>query len=176
MVMKKIIYALAVAGISVLASCSNGDYKASPDNNTNNSVNPIAPLTSSQYTWTGAEPVSANINGSPWTADVAYFSNDSTWANVIVAMKGSQVMYLYLRDVWKDNVYDIGYKVPYRYIIWTDSVDGTYSAFYSNLGNSAGLKMNQNDSATIKGQFYAKAVDSKGRVVNISNGYFKLSK
>lgn len=176
MVMKKIIYALAVAGISVLASCSNGDYKASPDNNANGSVNPVSPLTSSEYTWNGQDPVSADINGAHWQADVAYFSLDSTWANILVASKGSQIMYFRLADVWGGNIYDLGYKVPNRYIVWTDSVDGTYTAFASNLGNSAGLKVNQNDSAVIKGQFYAKAVSTSGKVVNISNGYFKLNK
>jgi hypothetical protein len=176
MVMKRIFYALAVAGISVLAACSNGDYKASPDNNANGSVNPVTPLTSTQYSWSGEDPLSANINGAYWKADEAYFMMDSTFSNILVGRKGNQLIYFYLRDVWKDNLYDIGYKVPYRYIAWTDSVDGTYSAFYSNLGNSAGLKMLRNDSAGIQGLFYAKAVDAKGRVVNVSNGYFNLKK
>ncbi len=63
-----------------------------------------------------------------------------------------------------------------RYSQYTDSLgylDGTY---YSYLSNSGGLKITQNDTAVIKGQFYFKGISPNGKIVNISNGYFNINK
>ncbi|MES2704757.1 MAG: DUF6252 family protein [Bacteroidota bacterium] len=176
--MKKIFYSLMVAGVLGLAACSNGDYEANPDSNTNSGINPIDPLTSDDFNWSGGEPVSATINGAGWKADAAYLTIDSTGANVLVAVKGHQVMAFYLRDVWKGNVYDIGFKQEFRHIMWSDSVGQTYNVYDSKLGNSAGIKIiENNDSLNVfSGQFYFKGVSPKGDVVNVTNGYFKVTK
>jgi hypothetical protein len=44
------------------------------------------------------------------------------------------------------------------------------------LGNSGGLYIVENDSARIKGLFYFQGVNPVGGIVNISNGYFNISK
>jgi hypothetical protein len=174
--MNKSLYLILFACVCFFASCSNGDYLANPTANSNNGINPITPLESDEFTWSGNDPVSADINGAHWIADWSYYTIDSTWANIITAGKGSQVMYIYLRDVWKDNLYDIGYKVPSRYIKWSDSVNHEYVTFYSNLGNSGAVFMTRNDSAGIAGKFYFTGVSLSGQVINLTNGHFSREK
>ena len=88
--MKNIFYSILVlAGACfVVASCSNGAYNANPTSNANQSVDPLNPLTLSQFTWGGGSgAVSGTVNGASWTADTAYFGTDSTGASDVIAYK-----------------------------------------------------------------------------------------
>jgi hypothetical protein len=190
--MKKALYSLLLlAGITVaLTSCTNGDYTANPSSNANGSINPLLPLTSSQFTWSGTDPMSCDINGTHWVADAAYFSVNPLVSNRIQGIKGSDStaseICLSLNDVWKDNLYNMGYHIYNRWGAYytfafgdpfaEPSTDIAPFIYYSHLGNSGEIKILTNDSASIKGQFYFQGVNSKGQVMNITNGYFNISK
>jgi hypothetical protein len=184
---------LLFAGVcTALYSCSNGEYSANPSSNANGSINPLTPLTSSQFTWGGTDPMSANINGSYWVADTAGFALDSLFANELVgynAGKGSSLAF-YLSDVWGGNLYNMGYHKYNLYGVYVDFTDSTSGNVFSNkasvtssphnyysyIGNSGEVKITENDSAYIKGLFYFQGVNSKGQIVNVTNGYFKIAK
>ena len=181
--MNKILYTvLLFAGICLTASsCSNGDYTANPSSAANNSVNPLNPLTKSQFTWSGNDPVSCNINGSPWVADTAWYVIDSGGQNVIYAFKDSfrQRLVLYLVNTWTDNLYNMGFNQYNTSATWVPRVDsiGSYAGVYSSaLGNSGELYMIENDSAIIKGKFYCQEVNGAGDIINFTNGWFNLKK
>ncbi len=71
--MKCIVYSvLLFTGLSLLVACSNGTYTANPSSNANSSVNPLHPLTSSQFNWKGTDPMSANINGTNFVGLPSY--------------------------------------------------------------------------------------------------------
>ncbi len=162
-----------------LASCSNGDYVANPASNGNQSINPLKPLTASEFTWAGADPVSANINGAAWVADSAYIYADSTGTYVIGAIKGKQMLSLYFKHTWTGIVYNMGYHQYDVLGMWLDNTDSMYSATYfyqSALGNSGEMYQVQNDTAVFKGKFYFQAVNGKGQIINFSNGWFNLNK
>lgn len=179
--MKKILYSVLLAAISCVAvSCSNGDYQANPDSNANNAVNPITPLTASEFTWGSDDdaPFSADINGVHWKADNAYWGIDSSFANLIFASKdnSAKIFNLYLKDVWKDNLYDMEWANYNRFATFGDSVNGDFPIYRSQLSNSGGVLILQNDSLKFKGKFYFKGVTTDGKIVNITNGYFDLKK
>lgn len=177
--MKKILHALLLSSIVCgIISCSNGDYNADPSSNANAAVNPITPLTDQEFTWSGEEPMSADINGSHWTADHAYFSLDTSGANVIIGIKDNSPIQLrfYLQDVWKGNVYDMEWHNYKRYAIYTDSTSVLFGPYYSYLSNSGGLQILQNDTAVIKGMFYFKGVTANGKTVTVNKGFFKIDK
>lgn len=176
--MKKLLYGTLVCAIlGSLASCSNGDYKASPTSPANGAVNPITPLGGDQFTWSGNEPLSMDINGVHWVADDVYFYLDTSGSNVLLASKaGSSVdLRLYLRDVWAGNTYSMEWKEYSRRAQYMDSAH-VGEVFSSDRSNSGGLKITVNDTIAIEGRFYFKGVSQNGQVVNISNGYFKLNK
>ena len=172
---------LLVAAMScLLAACSGKDYMANPSTNANQSVNPLRPLTSSEFTWVGNAPMSANIGGNQMTLDTAWYYWSDTTGNVIFGKKGKVILALYLKDVWAGNVYTLPYKDYNRYGMYADSVKidtaVVYVPYYSALGNSGEVKILQNDTAHIAGQFYFQAVGAAGKVVNINNGYFNILK
>jgi len=174
--MKKVLYTMLMfAGIASFSACSNGDYVANPSDNTNNGINPLNPLTDAEFTWSGETPLSADINGSHWKADEARWGLDTTGANIIVATKGNRMMYFRLIDVWSGNVYDMQYNSK-RFSYYVDSIGYAPGYYQSQLGNSGEIKIVQNDSNYIVGQFYYKGVNVNGKAASITNGYFKISK
>jgi hypothetical protein len=177
--MKNFLNTVLLCGlICGIVSCSNGDYEASPDSNANGAVNPVTPLTQSEFTWSGTDPMSADINGSRWVADSVSFNLDTSGGNIIVGAKYNSTPFLrfYLKDVWTNNLYDMEWENYNRFAQYIDSIgyiDGTYSSY---LSNSGGITILQNDTAVIKGLFYFKGISPNGKIVNISNGYFKIDK
>jgi len=195
--MKKVLYSILLftAVLGVLSACNNGDYNSNLSSNANGSINPLNPLKIDEFTWGGNDPMSADINGSHWVADAAYFQLDTFGRNLIIGIKGPQMMAFILNDVWSNNLYNMGYKVEKRMGMYFAGVDSTMAAsgdlwgvvggsstansavvFTSYLGNSGEIKMVENDSVRIKGQFYFQAVNSSGAVMNITNGYFNVAK
>jgi len=175
--MKKLVYcALFCAGLSWLGACSNGDYITNPNSNTNSSINPLDPLKASDFTWTGKDPVSADINGVSWVATDYTYVFDSG-RHYIVAHNGPSAMVFNLTDVWKDNLYNMGYQQFNAYVVYMDSFGGPSADFYASyLGNSGGLYMLQNDTVAIKGLFYFLGVNATGGVRNVLHGYFNIPK
>lgn len=195
--MKKVLYSILFlsAVFGVLSACNNGDYNANPGSNANGSINPINPLKSSEFTWAGTDPMSADINGAHWVADAAYFQLDTFGRNLIVGVKGPQMMAFILSDVWTNNVYNIGYKISNRMGLYWTGIDSTMGTsgdiwsyigasstahadfiFSSYLGNSGEFKLVENDSLHIKGLFYFQAANNSGAITNITNGYFNVRK
>ena len=162
----------------VFAACTGGNYNASPDNNANGAVNPLTPLTSSQFTWTGTDPISATINGVPWVASLGTWSFDTAGggANVLTGVSGSTVVQLYLSGVYAGNIYGMNYHDYGQFVDVSDSVSGAYYSYSSVYGNSGEVQIVENDSARIKGYFYAKCLTPSGQVLVINNGYFNLPK
>lgn len=175
--MKKTFYSiLFVAVTGILGACSNGDYLANPSNPGNGSINPLNPLKSEDFTWTGTDPMSADINGTHWVAEAASFTLDTSGTNILVGTKGANIMGFYLNNVWSGNLYDMGFKVGNRFGTFLDSATAVNGAYFSYLGNSGEVKILENDSAYIKGQFYFQGVTTGGKIINVTNGYFKIAK
>ncbi len=178
--MKKIFYSiLLVAGIGcVVASCSKGAYNANTAATANGAINPLTPLNISQFDWiaSGREPMSANIDGVPWTASYATWALDTFGGNMIVGYLGSKVMYLYLNQVYQGNIYSMSYHDYLTSGSWSDSVGNAYMSYFSYNGNSGEVYITHNDSLYIQGMFYFKAISESGKLSVISNGYFKLNK
>lgn len=182
--MKKTFYALLLfAGVCFsVSSCSNGAYNASPSSPANSGVNPLNPLKASQFTWTGTDPVSFQVNGAGWHADTAYFLLDSTGASNVIAYKGSTAFIIHLADLYKvevatgsvlDSMYYHGYS---QFAAFLDSSNTGGYYCYSYLGNSGEVNVIENDSAYLKAQFYFIGVSSKGTVINVSNGWVNITK
>jgi len=170
--MKNIVYYLFLfISLSFFVACSNGDYIANPSSNINGSVNPLHPLAATDFTWTGTDPLSANIDGAPFVATWATFSFDSG-VNVIAGIKGNKVIYLYLTNTWAANLYNMGYHQYNSSGYYGDSTN----VYWSYYGNSGGLYVLQNDTFRIKGLFYFQGINAKGEVINVSNGYFNVPK
>ena len=178
--MRKLVYSLVFcSAVLGLVSCSNGDYQASPTSNANNAVNPITPLEPDEYSWSGDEPMSADINGARWVADYATFGLDSSGGNVLVGYKDGSPFLLrfYLKDVWTGNTYSMEWEDYDRFAYITDSATlFTDGAYFSYLSNSGGVHILRNDSAMIQGKFYYKGVSATGKTITVNNGYFEIEK
>ena len=177
--MNKIFYSILLfAGVCIaVAACSSGAYVANPAANANGSINPLNPLKYNQFTWAGTAEFSVNINGSQWVADTAYVAFvDSLQTNYVYAQKGSNLVKMWLSNVWGGNVYNMGFKVYSCIAQYTDSISSISGYYISALGNSGEFCMNTNDSIAFNGQFYFQGVNSIGTVYNFSNGYFNLTK
>ena len=179
--MKRIFHtlALAVAIAGTLASCNNGDYVADPTSNANPGVNPVTPLTESEFTWGNqTEQLAADINGTRWVADHVSFFLDSTGANVVTGYKDESdiVLQLYMRDVWTGNLYEMEWNNLGRYGTVINSIPTNASVYYSYLGNSGGVKISQNDSAFLRGTFYFKGVDRENNVTSVLKGVMNIEK
>ncbi len=178
--MKKGFYSILLfAGICcAFVACNKGAYNANTVDNSNLAVNPLSPLTADQFDWAagGKDPVSANINGVPWTASAGSWALDTSGGNIIIGTFGAKRMYLYLNQVYEGNVYPMSYKQYAQNAVWSDSVGVVYNSYYSYFGNSGEVYISHNDSASITGLFYFKGVTTSGEVVAITNGYFHLLK
>ena len=177
--MKKIFYNfLFVTGaFCAINACSNGPYTANPSSNGNNSVNPLKPLTSSQFTWGGSGSISADINGSHFVADTASWGLDSSGTNIIAGSNSSGKGFLfYLNSVYAVNLYSLSYHIYNTYMVYSDSISNVNDYYFSYFGNSGEVKITENDSAYIKGLFYFQGVTHDGRIVTVSNGYFNIAK
>ena len=179
--MKKLLYSiLFCAGITgLLASCGGKDYVANPSSNANTGVNPLNPLTASQFTWTGTAPLTVYVNGAPWTADTAFYTfDDSSGTNVIVGYKGTQALQLNLANVYAGAIYPMQLKTYSVIAVWYN-LDSSYSitsTYSSILGNSGEIKVTENDSAKMVAQFYFQGVNGSGGVNTYSNGYLSINK
>ncbi len=176
--MKQLFYSvLMFAGVcSAMSSCSNGAYDANPAGAANTGVNPLNPLTSSQFTWVGSGSFSGDVNGVHFVADTSAWYLDSSGTNVFVGYSGSKGFIFYLNNVYSVNVYPMQYHIYNRQAAWTDSVGNVNDYYFSYLGNSGEVKVTENDSAYIKGQFYFQGVTANGRLVTVSNGTFNIAK
>ncbi len=175
--MKRILYcALLFTGLSIFSACSNGDYIANPAAAANNSINPLDPLKKTDFTWTGTDPVSAEINGNQWVAETATYVFDSG-RHYILAMKGNSALVFNLTDVWRDNLYNMGYGQFNTNVVYMDSFGGSVNDYFASYqGNSGGLYMLQNDTIAIKGLFYFQGLNAAGGVRNVIHGYFNIAK
>ncbi len=172
---------LFISACFAISACSNGDYIASPSGNANGSVNPLRPLKPEEFKWAGAGKFSAKINGGGLiSTDSAWWALDTSGANIIVAFTKDNGMFsMYLKDVWAGNLYNMGFKqynTSCRYLATVDSGVTVFDYYESARGNSGGLWMVTNDSLSFSGMFYCQTVNSKGNVMNLSEGTFSLSK
>jgi hypothetical protein len=174
---------LMVAGVCcVFAACSSGDYNANPSSPANQSVNPLTPLDSAQFTWSGSDPFSANTSSGGFQAKVGYawwVFDDTTGADIITAVNGKQLFQFYLLGTYAGHIYSLGHNVMKTKALFVDNdsaADPVNHTFYSYNGNSGEIQILQNDTSRIKGLFYFQGVNANNGVVNVSNGYFNIKK
>ncbi|MCD6013774.1 MAG: hypothetical protein K0Q79_3636 [Flavipsychrobacter sp.] len=171
---------LFVSMCFALIACSNGEYSANPGGNGNGSVNPLKPLTASEFNWAGVGKFSVKINGSLVSSDSAYWMLDTSGANRVFAwMKDGKYFHLYLKDTYTGNLYNMGFKqylTACHYQAKTDTSATVFDAYQSVLGNSGGIYINRNDSAVMEARFYCQTINARNEVVNLSEGYFKIDK
>ena len=145
--MKKIFYytLFFTGAFCAINACSNGPYTANPSSNANNSVNPLKPLTSSQFTWGGESPVSGDINGTHWRADTAYFGTDSSGASYVTGIKysdGSRMTFhLLIYKIESSTLYNLSYHVYDHYAGYMDSTSTGGQLALSYLGNSGEINI-----------------------------------
>jgi len=168
---------LFTAVCASIIACNNGDYQVNP--NAGSIINPLNPLTRSQFNWSGTVPLSCTVNGVPFVADSAFttWTTDTMNGNYITGLKGgTRGVSLYLRNVYDTTVYSMSYGET-NMGTWIDSVGGPATGYYfSYLGNSGEVYVVENDSAYLKGYFYFAGVSDSGKLVSIENGYFKIVK
>ncbi len=178
--MRRFLYSiLACSGLcAALVSCSNGDYTANPDNPANNGVNPLKPLTKSEFTWANSGKFSGDINGTHFSADTVTWYLDSTGTNVFAGYNTERTkgFLFFLNNVYSGNLYQLTYHVVPTQAIWADTVGSSKDYYASYLGNSGEVYITENDSACIKGLFYFQGVTTDGRLVTVSNGSFNIDK
>ena len=167
-------------------SCSSPNYSVSPNSLNNNSVNPLD-KNGVKYDWSGTAPISALINGAPWVADpgsVSYYYNSSKYNTFTGNIGGKQIMFFAFCAVTAPNIYTMGWKIGGQYIAYSDSatVLGRYTYFSLNaMYGTGGVKIIRNDDSTvvpgyIEGKFFFEGIDSVGRIINVTNGYFNVQK
>lgn len=172
---------LFISACFAISACSNGDYIATPGTNANGSVNPLRPLKPEEFNWAGAGNFSVKINGGGLiSTDSAWWFIDTSGANRVVAfINGSGYFNFYLKDTYAGNLYNMGfeqYNTSAQFLGPVDSGTVFFDYYESARGNSGGLWMLTNDSLTFSGKFYCQMVNSKGNVVNLSEGTFAMSK
>ena len=166
---------LVACVILSLAACSSGAYVANPTSNGNSSVNPLNPLKASDFNWPASTHiVSLNFNGTPWYADtfVSLAYVDTLQTNVLVATNAGKTLALYIQYGWSNNLYNMGFKQYNNLAYWMPDSVSAYYPYSSALGNSGELYMTANDTVNFDGKFYFQAINSKGDIINISNGTF----
>lgn len=185
--MKNVFYSILLFACfcGVLASCTGGDYNASPNSNANYVVNPLKPLTATQFSWgegttaaiwSGLGVMGATINGSSWSTNNASWYVDTTGTTVVTGYVGSTIIQLKMNTIYTGKVYPMNFHDYNPYCQLSDSVGGSYLAYYSFNGNSGELYITENDSAYIKGMFYCECISNNGQITAINNGYFNISK
>ncbi len=180
-----LIFSVFLLSLTGLYSCS-AKYSANPNSLVNNSSNPINQ--NPTYNWTGTDPISATVNGVPWVADPSSLSIDFTSPGYFIfagSVGGKQIMRFWYNNVWPGNTYRMGINNGSQYIIYYDSASVPAKFAYQSIlavWGSGGTKIILNDTFAygvpgyIKGLFFFEGVDSVGRVINVSNGYFNVRK
>lgn len=178
--MKNVFYSILLfAGIcGVFAACTGGAYNASPTSNANFVINPLTPLTQSQFTWGVGSKVGAMgavINGVPWATNNVFWI-DTSGPNEVYGVLGSQVIHLHLNNVYGGNIYPMGFKLYEQNGSWSDSVGSVYNIYQSINGNSGEAYITENDTTYIRGMFYFEGITNAGQIAAVNNGYFNIKK
>ena len=177
--MKKVLLSIiALVAICSFMACSNGDYNTNVASTTvNNSGNPLNPLDSAGFNWTGSGAFSAKINGVLYQGD----SSNTVYSfslgnNMITSVIGTQGFFLNYKDVYSNNIYNAGFQAYNQYGIWQDTISSPTAQYYSYNGNVGQVQILRNDNFRFIGKFYYQGKNSNGAIVNVSEGWFNLHK
>ena len=182
----KVIAALFLIFSANLLSCTKA-YNSSP---TNTGYDPLNK--NPAYNWGGTGEFSATIvdatgNTTNWVADggSVVYSYVGGYNEFTGNMSGKKILSFWLGGIYPGNTYVMGLKNGSQYFGYTDSasvptkfVFWTYNAAF----NTGGVDIIRSDtflagtSGYIKGLFFGDAIDSVGRKVSVSNGYFNIQK
>ncbi|MCW3122910.1 MAG: hypothetical protein JWQ38_2402 [Flavipsychrobacter sp.] len=183
--MKKILHSVLSLSVVcvILTACSNGEYVANPSGAANSGVNPLKPLTSEEFTWSGTGAMEADINGKHFKADTSGWYLDSSGTNVFMGASGSKSIVFALNNVYAVHLYSMSYHILntqaayVEHYVDTKAIDTNVVDYYASyLGNSGEVKITENDSAYIRGLFYFQGVTTEGKLVTVSNGVFNIKK
>ena len=157
-------------------ACSNGDYNTNAGSVASSSANPLNQLDSAGFNWTGTDPLSAKINGQLVVFDSATTNYSfSLGVNAVLGIKGIQGLILSLKDVYGDNIYNIGYQQYTHYGCWYDTLTSPTAQYVSYNGNVGQVLVLRNDTRFI-GKFYFQGKNAKGELLNVSEGWFNVPK
>jgi hypothetical protein len=177
---------LAFACIAVAASCSSGNYDVNPNSNANNSSNPLSTKTPT-FDWSGAGPISGIINGTAWVADAGsvVYTYNAGYNYFTGNSGGKKTLSFWFTGIYPNNYYIMGLKNGSQYCMYEDSTTSPTALRYYTYNapwNTGAVQIIRSDTFAIgvagyiEGKFYFEAVDSIGRVTNVTNGYFNVQK
>lgn len=178
--MKKALFSIiSVIAATAFFACNNGDYNANPSSAANESVNPFYTLDSAGFDWTGADAVTAYVNGNYVHMDSPIVHYDFlSGTNVITAYpspnKGFRIE---LNGVYANNIYPLGLNNYTNVMVYLDSVANLPVSFYSFFGNVGQVQIIRNDPDRIMGRFHFQALTGvNGTLINVSKGWFNVRK
>ena len=180
--MKRILLASVFAACASmgLSSCMNGDYDANPKG-TNTGQNPLNPPgggNNNSFNWSGTAPMSAKVDGTGWNANTgSYLPPGSGLPASVMALgpNNSAIGVMFPETIAPNTIinFDGTNNGSYTPDITSSDPNAKYNA---SMGSGGSLQILENDASHIKGKFYFNAKNPAGTTVNITEGYFDVTK
>jgi hypothetical protein len=175
-------FAVVCAVITVGGVACSGNYNVNPTSNLNNSYNPKN--TKPVFNWSGTAPISATINGVNWVADAGsvVYNYAGGWNEFSGSVGGKKIMSFWMNNVWAGEMFWMGSANGSQYIQYADSANESgrlvYSSFNAIQGTGAVSIITNDTGATghLIGLFFFTGLDSNGRSIVVTNGYFNILK
>ena len=167
---------IMIPALALIILFSSGCKKSSSNTPANKSGTP----TGTSWSWTGAAPLSAKIDGVPYQATTTLYS---------AGIGGDDSAFFFFANNASDTTFEVIFdKIPTANAVYSfDGSDssasvsfevgsGTTSIGYSLQPRTGKIKVIAITDTTIEGQFYGNLVDDKGFTTShkITNGYFKV--
>ncbi len=139
------------------------------------------------FDWSGSGPISATINGTPWVADAGsiVFTYSAGYNYFSGNAGGKKTLSFWFTNIYPNNYYIMGLRNGSQYCMYADSMTGPTALRYFTYNapwNTGAVQILRSDTFAIgvpgyiQGKFYFEAIDSIGRVANVTNGYFNVQK
>lgn len=180
--MKKILVAslFAASAAMGLSSCMNGDYDANPLTN-NTTKNPLDTMPAGNvylFDWNGTAPMSATIEGNPWHASTGTYTPPMGGMPASVTAMGpgnSAISVMFPETAPPNTVIDFDAMNVGSYTPDFNNTDPNQK-FNAHMGGGGSLQILENDASHVMGKFQFNASNSLGQNVQVSEGYFEVTK
>ncbi len=180
--MKKLILAISVlfCTAATMTSCNNGAYDADPNTNNGGTTNPIntggngGGNNGGSFNWTGTDPLSAKIDGTPYQATSGSASDLVGFLTIDAGASSPSTSFLlfFPSNTAAGNTVNFS---GTAFATYTDAANTMYNGSPSG-GGSGALKILENDATHVKGLFYGTLKSSGGATKTITEGYFNVKK